>query len=241
MKKDKIDFRLEVKNDIINDTATVYLYGDIVDERPVHWWSGEEVEGDFILPADVRSLFENIKENNINLHINSYGGSVFASVAIFNYLNGLNKNITTYNDGICASGASLIFMAGNKTVMPTNTMLMIHRASSYGWGNCNDLREMADTLEKLDNTTVLETYKTKFKGTDEELMNLIGSETWIGAREAKEFGFCDELLELNKGEDAKKEHKEKPEESKENIKEEEITNGINFMKNFVNLKIKEIK
>ena len=228
IEKKKIDFRLEAKSIPNEDKAVVYLYGDIVDERPTDWWTGEELSGDYIIPGEVRTLFEGISENNIELHINSYGGSVFASVSIFNYLKQLNKNITTINDGICASGASLIFMAGNKAIMPANTMLMIHRASTYGWGNCNDLREVADTLEKLDNSTVLETYKTKFKGTDEELMNLIDSETWLSAKEALEYGLCDEVIELSPL---------KVEES-----QEEITNkGINFMRNFAKLKLKEFE
>lgn len=227
MNKQKIDFRLEAKSIPNEDKAVVYLYGDIVDERPTDWWTGEELSGDYIIPGDVRTLFEGISENNIELHINSYGGSVFASVSIFNYLKQLNKNITTINDGICASGASLIFMAGDKAIMPANTMLMIHRASTYGWGNCNDLREVADTLEKLDNSTVLETYKTKFKGTDEELMNLIDSETWISASEAQEHGLCDEVMSL------------KLEESTDGRvpTQAEITNSINLMKNFARLKV----
>ena len=225
--KPKIDFRLEAKPVPEQNKAVVYLYGDIRDERPRDWWTDELLEGDYIIPAEVRELFDGIQEKEIDLHINSYGGSVFASVSIYNYLLGLDKTINTFNDGICASGASLIFMAGQKTFMPRNTNLMIHRASSYGWGNCNDLRKLADTLEKLDNSTVLETYKTRFKGTDEELINLIDEETWITAEEAKEFGLCDEITELKK---------EEPKETN-NLTEEEITNGINLMKNFARLKI----
>lgn len=226
IEKKKIDFRLEAKSIPNEDKAVVYLYGDIVDERPIAWWDGKEVEGDFIIPKDVREIIDGIAEENIELHINSHGGSVFASVAIFNFLKASGKNITAYNDGICASGASLILMAGNKVVMPANTMLMIHRASTFGWGNCKELRTVAETLEKLDNSTVLETYKTRFSGTDVELMNLIDSETWISAREAYDYGLCDEVIELSPP---------KVEES-----QEEITNkGIKFMRNFANLKLKE--
>src|SRR5699024_1466470 len=121
----------------------------------------------------------------------------------------------------------------NKAIMPSNTMLMVHRASSYGWGNCKDLRELANTLEKLDNSTVLETYKTRFKGTDEELMNLIDSETWISAKECFEFGFCDELEDISK--DNKPEETPEPEEPEK----EEINNGIKIMTNFAKLKFKK--
>lgn len=222
--KKKIDFRLEVvKKD---EKAVVYLAGDIVDERPLDWWTGEPKEGDYITPKEVREIFEKIEEDEIELHINSYGGSVFASISIFNYLKSLGKNITTVNDGICASGASLIFMVGDARIMPENTMLMIHRASTFAWGNCNELREQADILEKLDNSTVMANYKNHFKGTDEELMELIDKETWLSADECLEKGFCTEVKKLA--------------EPIEDSTQETLNKGIKLMQNFANLKIKEI-
>lgn len=221
--KKKIDFRLEVvKKD---EKAVVYLAGDIVDERPLDWWTGEPKEGDYITPKEVREIFEKIEEDDIELHINSYGGSVFASISIFNYLKSLGKHITTINDGICASGASLIFMVGDSRIMPENTMLMIHRASTFAWGNCNELREQADVLEKLDNSTVMANYKNHFKGTDEELMELIDKETWLSADECLEKGFCTEVKKLA--------------EPKEDSTQETLNKGIKLMQNFANLKIKE--
>lgn len=221
--KKKIDFRLEVvKKD---EKAVVYLAGDIVDERPLDWWTGEPMEGDYITPKEVREIFEKIEEDEIELHINSYGGSVFASISIFNYLKSLGKNITTINDGICASGASLIFMVGDARIMPENTMLMIHRASTFAWGNCNELREQADVLEKLDNSTVMANYKNHFKGTDEELMELIDKETWLSAEECLEKGFCTEVKKLA--------------EPKQDSTQETLNKGIKLMQNFANLKIKE--
>lgn len=227
--KKKIDFRLEVvKKD---EKAVVYLAGDIVDERPLDWWTGEPKEGDYITPKEVREIFEKIEEDEIELHINSYGGSVFASISIFNYLQSLGKNITTINDGICASGASLIFMVGDSRIMPENTMLMIHRASTFAWGNCNELREQADILEKLDNSTVMVNYKAHFNGTDEELMELIDKETWLSADECLEKGFCTEVKNL-----ANSQNGNMP---KEDSTQETLNKGIKLMQNFANLKIKE--
>ena len=232
MKNKKIDFRLEVvKKDA---KAVVYLAGDVIDERPRDWWTGELEEGDYITPKEVREIFDEIKEDEIELHINSYGGSVFASVAIFNYLKSLDKTINTVNDGICASGASLIFMAGEKRIMPENTMMMIHRASTFVWGNCKELREQADILEKLDNSTVMVNYKNHFKGTDEELMELIDKETWLSAEECFENGFCTEVKKFEEPVNEPKE--EKPEEL-----EEVLNQGIKLMRNFANLKFKETK
>lgn len=224
MDKQKIDFRLEA---VKGSSATkVYLYGDIVDERPIDWWTGEELQGDYITPKEVRELFDSIESDNIDLHLNSYGGSVFASVSIFNYLQNLNKNITTYNDGLCASGASLIFMAGKERVMPKNTVLMIHRASSFTFGNCNDLRVMADTLEKLDNSTVYETYRAHFTGDSEELLNIINAETWITADESLEYGLCTSVMEINSSDEGEK------------STDELLNQGRKLMMNFANLKTK---
>lgn len=229
IRQKKIDFRCEVKSDPINDLAKVYLYGDIVDERPRDWWTGEEVEGDYIIPGEVRNLLEGISEGNIHIHINSYGGSVFASVAILNHIKALEgKNIETFNDGICASGASLIFMAGEKRYMPENTMLMIHRASTFGWGNVNELRKVADTLEKLDNNVVFKTYEAHFKGEKEELYSLVDDETWLSAEESEKYGLCTDIIKLVEDKPA----------VEDVTNEADIAFGLKFMKNFANLKIK---
>lgn len=227
--KKRIDYRLEAKKDEINDLTKVYLYGDIYDERPTAFWSGEPVEGDFIIPKEVRTLFEGIDDNNIELHLNSYGGSVFASIAIYNYLINLDKTINTVNDGICASGASIILMAGEKIKMPENTQMMIHKASTFGFGNSRELKEVSETLDKIDNGTVIPTYMARFNGSKEQLNELLDKETWLTAKEALDYGLIDEMLELRKP-------KEKNNVNNK-LTEEEITNGIKFMKNFANLKL----
>ena len=76
--------RLEAKAEA--DKTLVYLYGDVVDEKPVDWWTGEEIDKEYILAEDVRNTVNAIESDVVELHINSYGGSLFASVAIFNFL-----------------------------------------------------------------------------------------------------------------------------------------------------------
>ena len=159
MKRKPINFKLEAKKE--GDVTKVYLYGDIVDEQPVNPWTGEQLKGDYIFPEKVRQLLESVETGDIELHINSYGGSVFASVAIYSYIKEMDKNVTCYIDGVAASGASLIAVAGDKLIMPANTMLMVHRASGFCWGNCVDMRKVADILEEIDNSTVVESYLAK--------------------------------------------------------------------------------
>lgn len=209
--------RLEAKAEA--DKTLVYLYGDVVDEKPVDWWTGEEIDKEYILAEDVRNTVDAIESDLVELHINSYGGSLFASVAIFNFLRASGKKIDVVIDGVAASGASLIAMCGRSLKMPKNTMLMIHRASTSGYGNCEDLRKTADMLEKIDTTVLIETYADKCKCSRDELMEKISNETWISAAEAYDLGLCDELIETQ----------EKPPTNKE------MQEVSNLLKNFANI------
>lgn len=209
--------RLEAKAEA--GKTLVYLYGDVVDEKPVDWWTGEEIDKEYILAEDVRKTVDAIESDVVELHINSYGGSLFASVAIFNFLRASGKKIDVVIDGVAASGASLIAMCGRSLKMPKNTMLMIHRASTFGYGNCEDLRKTADMLEKLDNTVLIETYADKCNCSRDELMEKISNETWISAAEAYDLGLCDELIETQ----------EKPPTNKE------MQEVSNLLKNFANI------
>jgi ATP-dependent protease ClpP protease subunit len=224
-KREQIDYRLEAEEH--DGKCVVYLYGDIADEQPVNFWTGEAEDGDYIIPKNVREMIDKIDAPELEIHLNSYGGSVFASVAIFNYLKALDKRITVVIDAIAASGASLIAMAADEIIMPANAMLMIHRASASGWGNCNDLREVADTLEKLDNSVVFNTLKSRYKGDAEELKALVDAETWLTAEECLANGLCDKIVPLEE------KAEEKPQEP---VEEGEIKNALKFMKNFANLK-----
>lgn len=188
---------LDVRCELVNETETsvdIYLYGRIVDEQPINWWTGEPEPGEFIYPEDVRNLVKEAGDKEINLHINSKGGSIYASVAINNFLKQCENTINVYIDGVAASGASIIAMAGKKIYMPINTTMMIHRAAVGVYGNADDLRKIAHTLDKFDET-VLNSYKNRFVGTVEELKELISEETHLTAEECKAFGLCDEVLD----------------------------------------------
>lgn len=199
MKNNILDVRCELTN-VTETSVDIYLYGRIVDQQPVNWWTGEPEPGEFIYPEDIRNLVKEAGEKEINLHINSTGGSIYASVAINNFLRQCGNIINVYIDGVAASGASIIAMAGNKIYMPINTTMMIHRAATGVYGNVDDLRKVADTLEKFDET-VLNSYKNRFVGTVEELRELIKKETYLTAEECKVFGLCDELLDEVKEDD----------------------------------------
>lgn len=193
MKNTKIETRLEVKNEVDSDVAELYLYGTI---REAYWWDDED---DCISAKRVRSSLKELSGKNINVHINSGGGDVFESISINNLLKNHDGEINVYIDGLAGSGASIIAMAGKKVYMPNNTMMMIHKAWTYVAGNANELRKVADDLDKIDSAAD-SSYKDRFVGTEEELTQLISDESWLTAEECLAFGLCDEILSEKKEE-----------------------------------------
>lgn len=195
MEKDKlkIETRLEVKNET-EESVDLYLYGHI---REASWWDYENE--DIISSKRVREFLKDIESEEINVHINSGGGDVFESIAIGNLLKQHDSKINIIVDGLAGSGASVIAMAGDTVEMYDNSMMMIHKAWTIVAGNSDEIRKTADDLDKID-TSVLASYKSRFVGTEEELKDLIGDESWLTAEECKTFGFCDEIIEEEKEE-----------------------------------------
>ena len=174
------------------EEADLFIYGDIVD---FSWWE------DDVSANDIRKKLNETNAKTINVHINSLGGDTFTGVAIYNLLKAKSKTakIITYVDAIAASAASIIAMAGDKIVMPCNTLMMIHNCWTFGIGNANELRKTASDMDKIMDA-VVQCYLSKIKITEEELRNLLDEETYLTAQEAFEKGFCDEVLELTEDE-----------------------------------------
>lgn len=121
--------------------------------------------------------------NLIELHINSPGGSVFDGIAIYNALVQHPATVHVYIDGIAASIASVIAMAGDKIYMPSNTMLFIHEPWMYTAGNADDLRKDADMLDK-NKDAIVNSYLRHLKGTSDSISEMMKEETWMTAQEA---------------------------------------------------------
>lgn len=168
------------------DTGELMLYGDISNSS---WW------GDEVTPKDFKKDLDALGEiRNLNIYINSGGGDVFAGTSIHNMLKRHSAYKTVYIDGIAASIASVIAMAGDKIVMPKNAMMMIHQAFTWTYGNKTELRKMADTLEQVD-ASISTSYKDKTGLEDDEIAQFMEDETWFTAEEAVEKGFADEIEE----------------------------------------------
>jgi ATP-dependent Clp endopeptidase proteolytic subunit ClpP len=128
----------------------------------------------------------------IDLRLNSPGGSVFDAVAIYNALKRHPGEITVWIDGIAASAASYIAMAGDTVVMPENAFLMIHDPSGLVMGTAEDMRATAEALDKVKGS-LIQGYAAKSGKPDEEIAALMEAETWLDAKDALDFGFIDRI------------------------------------------------
>jgi ATP-dependent Clp endopeptidase proteolytic subunit ClpP len=219
-----MDF-LKVKNQ--SDTEiSMYIYGDIIDNTD---WKWDESD---IMPDDVRNFLEQNKGKTINLFVNSGGGSVFSGLSILNMLKRFDGEVIAHIDGLAASIASVLIFGATKVRMPANSYLMIHRAWSFAQGNAEDMRKMADTLERIDEG-ILNTYKENLKdGVDiEEIKAMMDAETWMTGSDAAKY-FNIELIEPLKAVacagDSFKNYKNTPDELKEEEpKKQKITMSVN--------------
>jgi ATP-dependent Clp protease, protease subunit len=128
----------------------------------------------------------------LTVRINSPGGSVFDGVAIYNALKRHNAAITVWIDGIAASIASVIAMAGDEVVMPENAMLMLHDPSALVLGTAADMRGMAEALDKM-KAGMVAAYRDKSGRDDAEIKALMAAETWLSAEEAVGLGLADRV------------------------------------------------
>ncbi len=165
------------------DTADIFIYDQIGED----WWSGEGVAAKRFC-QDVAAL----KARQINLHINSPGGSVFDGQAIYTTLRNHPAQVTTYIDGLAASIASVIALAGSRVVMASNALFMIHNPWGVTQGTSDDMRKYADVLDKV-RDTIVGVYRDRSGMPDAEILAAMDAETWMSAEEALTFGFVDEV------------------------------------------------
>jgi ATP-dependent Clp endopeptidase proteolytic subunit ClpP len=130
----------------------------------------------------------------IDLRLNSPGGSVFDAVAIYNALKRHAGDVTVWIDGIAASAASYIAMAGDLVIMPENAFLMIHDPSGLVAGTAEDMRATAEALDKVQGS-LAQGYAAKSGKPEDEIASLMAAETWLDAHEALELGFIDRIAE----------------------------------------------
>lgn len=167
------------KNAAASDEAELQVYGDIGE------WSDVD-------SREFTNQLKKITAKRISVRINSGGGSVFTAQAILSSLRRHKADVYVYIDGLAASAASVIAMAGDFIVMPSNSMMMIHNPATISWGEAKDMRKIADTLDKV-RDTIVAAYKDRTGLDEQKIIELMDEETWMTAAEAVELGFADEI------------------------------------------------
>lgn len=130
--------------------------------------------------------------DTLKLSINSPGGAVFDALAMYNALRQHPANVEVTIMGVAASAASVIAMAGDTVVMPENAFMMIHNPLNMAYGNADDLREMADVLDKI-GASLVGIYAARTGKPEDEIKAMLDAETWLNAEDAVLHGFADEL------------------------------------------------
>ena len=141
-----------------------------------------------------RDLKQLDPKGEINLRINSPGGSVTDGIAIYNLLKNHKAKVNTFIDGLAASMASVIAMAGDKITMPENALMMIHNPWGGAMGDADELRKTADVLDKM-KTALVSAYVNKTGLADTEIADLMTAETWMTGAEALEKGFATQITD----------------------------------------------
>lgn len=178
---DNLNKLLQIRNQT-DEKAELYLYGEIVSEWYEAWSSADAY------PNQIKHFLDTLQGQALHIYINSPGGNVFAGMAIFNQLRRYKGRKCVHIDGVAASIASVIAMAGDEILMPSNSMLMIHRASLCAGGNAADMERYAEILKDIDNN-ILNTYADRLKNpTDiDKIKQLMEEEAYLIADEAAVF------------------------------------------------------
>ncbi len=175
---------------LADNNAELYLYGEIVSEEP---WFTE----DCISYRNFVNELKNLGDcKNITVYINSGGGDVFAANAVYSQLKKHPANINVEIEGICASAATVVAMAGDTIRAEKNSLIMIHNPSVALMGYFD-----ADALSRYQNSvnavkrSIIEAYLSRIDKTEDELSVLMSNETWYTGKEALEEGIIDEVYE----------------------------------------------
>lgn len=173
--------KIDIKGDIVdNDTGEFFDYFGMSS----------------VYPKKVQQAIENDEDEEIILDVASNGGDVFSASEIYTMLKSSGKNIVVNIQGLAASAASVISMAGNTVNISPTAQLMIHKTSVIGAGNADDLEHEANVLNGIDES-IASAYELKTGMKQEDLLQMMASETWLNAKEAVDKGFADNIMFSN--------------------------------------------
>ena len=165
---------------------TLFLNGTIAEES---WFD------DDVTPQLFRDEL-NAGNGDITVWINSPGGDCVAAAQIYNMLMNYKGNVTIKIDGIAASAASVIAMAGTKVIMSPVSMMMIHNPATAAFGDSADMQKAIAMLDEV-KESIINAYEIKTGLSRAKLSHLMDAETWMDANSAIEMGFADEIMQRN--------------------------------------------
>lgn len=164
-------------------TAQVTIFGDITS-----WpWLESDVSS-----YNLQRQLQELDVDEIEVHINSYGGEVAEALAITNALLRHPAQVTTFVDGFACSAATIVFMAGTRRVVSSMSNFMVHPAWTQVTGNADELRRQADDLDRITENSVT-AYMSRISKTREELLALMKEERFLTPRETLDWGFATEI------------------------------------------------
>lgn len=183
-----------VRNEEDSDERILMLNGHISTET----WLGDDVT-----PEIFRDEL-NSGTGNVTVWINSPGGDCFAAAQIYNMLMEYRGNVDVRIDGIAASAASVIAMAGNTVSISPVGMMMIHNPATISIGDEQEMKRAIDRLSEI-KESIINAYELKTGLPRKQLSNLMNAESWFNAKKAKELGFVDSILYGDKEDEDKAE------------------------------------
>ena len=171
------------------DEAEVMVYSEIANEK---WWGDETTTGDF------DKALKDARKNGatrLNIRINSGGGEVYAAVAMRSMIiNAGFESVRVMIEGLCASAATLFAtIPGAHVVIAEGSEFMIHNPMTITWGNADEIQKTVDHLHKMEGQ-FHGMYAAKTGASEDTIKDWMDAETWFTAKEACDYGFCDELL-----------------------------------------------
>lgn len=182
---------------VSDDEGVITLYGDVMSQQPVDWWTGEPEPGLYITPEGFMEDLAAVKDKSkITVKLNSCGGDLYTGIAIHNALKALSGEVNVIVEGIAASAASVIMCAGDTVTVYPGSLVMIHGVSVMLWDYLN-IQDMKQLIKGMDASerAVAEIYNAKTGIATDTLRGMMTKETWLTGREALEKGFADSLKE----------------------------------------------
>lgn len=181
---------------VSDDEGEIVLYGDVLSQQPIDWWTGEPEPGMFITPEGFMEDLETVKgKSKITVKLNSCGGDLYTGIAIHNAIKALSAHVNVVVEGIAASAASVIMCAGDTVQVYPGSLVMIHEPACTVIDYCriDDLKGIIKMLTAGIDATA-EVYAAKTGTATDVLKSMMHKETWMTGQQAIDKGFADELL-----------------------------------------------